>query len=54
MIGTIVEVKNAPGGTFLNVKVKLSSNFTNLRSVYITKNKQFNEIQQLEQQTIGN
>jgi len=54
MIGTIVEVKNAPGGTFLNIKVRLSSNFTNLRSVYITKNKQFNEIQQLEQQTIGN
>jgi len=55
MIGKVVEVKNASGGTFLNVKVKLSTNFTNIRSVYIINNLQINEIEQLEQQlTIGN
>jgi len=55
MIGKVVDVKNAPGGTFLNVKLKLSTNFTNIRSVYIINNLQINEIEKLEQQlTLGN
>lgn len=54
-IGKVTEVKNAPGGTFLNVRVKLSTNFTKLRSVYIINNLQVNEIQTLEQQlNLGN
>lgn len=53
MIGKVVEIKNAPGGAFLSVKVKLSTNFTNLRSVYIVKNLQQNELQLLEEQISG-
>ncbi len=55
MIGKVVEIKNAPGGSTLNLKIKLSTNFTNLRSVYIIKNLQKNELQLLEEQiTSGN
>jgi len=55
MIGTVEEVRNAPSGAFLIIKVKLSTNFTNLRSVYMTDNLQKEEIETLEQQiTIGN
>ena len=55
MIGKVTEVKNAPGGALQIVKVKLSTNFTNLRSVYIVKNLQKSELQLLQEQiTSGN
>lgn len=50
MIGTIAEVTPATGGSFLNVKVKLSTNFTSLRSVYIINNLQKEEIETIEEQ----
>ncbi|NUM31850.1 MAG: rod shape-determining protein MreC [Bacteroidetes bacterium] len=50
MIGKITEVKSSVTETFLTIKVKLSSNFTNLRSVYIINNLQRNEIETLENQ----
>ncbi len=50
MIGTIAEVKSAPEGSFLIVKVKLSTNFTNLRSVYIINNLEKEEIESIEEQ----
>ncbi len=53
MIGTVSEVKPAPGGSFLEVKVKLSTNFTNLRSVYIINNLQKEEIETIEDQIIN-
>jgi len=55
MIGRIAEVKNAPGGTFLSIKVRLSTDFTNLRSVYIISNLQISEIEDLEKKlNLGN
>ena len=53
MIGTVSEVKPAPGGSFLEVKVKLSTNFTNLRRVYIINNLQKEEIETIEDQIIN-
>ncbi len=50
IIGKVAEVKNAEGGALLNVKVRLSTNFTNLRSVYIIKNLQKSEIETLQNQ----
>jgi rod shape-determining protein MreC len=50
MIGTITKVLNAPGGSYNRAEIKLSTNFTNLRSVYIIKNLQKAEIETLEQQ----
>lgn len=48
MIGKVVSVKTSSKDAFLNIKVKLSTNFTNLRSVYIINNLQKSEIEILE------
>lgn len=50
MIGKVTEVKSSTNEAFLTIKVKLSTNFTNLRSVYIINNLQRNEIETLENQ----
>ncbi|MCB9251830.1 MAG: rod shape-determining protein MreC [Flavobacteriales bacterium] len=50
-IGTVSESKNIQGTNLLDVKIRLSTRFTNLRSVYIVKNIQINEIKTLENET---
>ena len=52
-IGKVVEVKTDPGNSYFNVKIKLATNFTNLRSVYIINNLQIEEIETLEQRIQG-
>lgn len=48
MIGKVTEVKSSVSDAFFQIKVKLSTNFTMLRSVYIINNLQKNEIEELE------
>ncbi len=50
LIGKVAEVKPDNGGSFLKIKVRLSTNFTNLRSVYIINNLQKTELESLESQ----
>lgn len=50
MIGKIVDIKSSPNSAFYKVKIKLSTDFTKLKSVYIINNLQINEIQKLEEQ----
>ena len=50
MIGKVAGIKSTPGATFLTVRVKLSTDFTTLRSVYVINNLQIKEIESLENQ----
>lgn len=53
IIGKVAEIKQDPSGSYFDVKIKLATNFTNLRSVYIINNLQLEEIESLEQQVQG-
>jgi rod shape-determining protein MreC len=50
IIGKVADIKSDPSGSYFDVKIKLATNFTNLRSVYIINNLQLDEIETLEQQ----
>lgn len=50
-IGTIAEVKTPAGANFYDIRVKLSTNFGNLRKVYVIKNLLKDEQDQLEEKT---
>jgi rod shape-determining protein MreC len=47
LVGTVVEVKDIPGSTYHDVIVKLSTDFRQLRYVYVLKEKDKEEIDRL-------
>ena len=50
MIGKVSDLKTTKGGSYFEIKVRLSTDFTNLRSVYIIKNWQKAELNSLNEQ----
>lgn len=50
-IGKILKVQYDEGGNFYKLKVKLSTNFNNLTSVYIINNLMKEEVEQLEEKS---
>lgn len=48
MIGTVTEIENNTKNSFYTIKLKLSTNFNHLNSVYIVKNLYKNEIDSLK------
>ncbi len=53
-IGTIDDVRHKSGGNFLDIKIKLSTNFENLNYVTVVINNDAQQIRQLKQEMISN
>jgi rod shape-determining protein MreC len=54
LIGTVASADIKPGENFYNIKIKLSTNFSNLTYVYVVDNVLKSEQRKLEEATVNN